>query len=156
MAEVRPRLVAVGGPAERAGRAGERALPPRRRLVVPLLAAALVLCALGWGLARRDANALSRELAATQGALAEASLRLEALESQRAQVRTQVQALAADAAAFAGRLGELEALVAADLEPAARTEAQDRPEGRVPRSEPRAGEGAGEAQATGNEGEPAD
>jgi hypothetical protein len=119
VADGRPRLVAVGGPAERAGRTGERALPPRRKLVVPLLAVALALCALGWGLARRDANALARELAATQGALAEASLRLEALESQRAQVRTQVQALAADAAAFAGRLGELEALVATDLEPAA-------------------------------------
>jgi hypothetical protein len=132
MPDGRPRLVAVGDPPVRAGRAGERALPARRRLVVPLLVVALVLCALGWGLARREAGALARELAATQGALAAASLRLEALESQRAQVRTQVQALAADAAAFVGRLGELEALVAVDLE------------------------AAGEAQATGNEVERAD
>jgi hypothetical protein len=132
MPDGRPRLVAVGARAERAGRAGEHTAPPRRRLLVPLLAAALALCALGWGLARREANALSRELAATRSALAEAGLRLEALESQRAQVRTQVQALAADAAAFAGRLGELEALVAGDLEVAA------------------------DAQATGNEAERAD
>jgi hypothetical protein len=132
MADGRPRLVAVGDPPERAGRAGERALPPRRRLVVPLLAVALALCVLGWGLARREASALAHELAATQGALADASLRLEALESQRAQVRTQLQALASDAAAFAGRLGELEALVAADLE------------------------AAGDAQTTGNESERAD
>jgi hypothetical protein len=129
MPDGRPRLVAVGARAERAGRAGEHTAPPRRRLLVPLLAAALALCALGWGLARREANALSRELAATRSALAEAGLRLE---SQRAQVRTQVQALAADAAAFAGRLGELEALVAGDLEVAA------------------------DAQATGNEAERAD
>jgi hypothetical protein len=132
MADGRPRLVAVGDPPERAVRAGERALPPRRKLMVPLLSVALVLCALGWGLARREAGALSRELAATQVALAEAEGRLEALESQRAQVRTQVQALAADAAAFAGRLGELEALVAV------------------------APEAAGDAQPTGNEAERAD
>ena len=132
MAEGRPRLVAVGDPPERAGRAGERALPPRRQLVVPLLAVALALCALGWGMARREAGVLSRELAVTRGALAEAEGRLEALESQRVRVRTQLQALAADAAAFAGRLGELEALVAV------------------------APEAAGDAQATGNEGERAD
>jgi septal ring factor EnvC (AmiA/AmiB activator) len=132
MPEGRPRLVAVGDPPERAGRVGSRALPPRRRLVVPLLAIALALCALGWGLARREAAALARDLEATRSALAAAEQRLAALESQRTQVRTQVQALAADAAAFAGRLGELEALVAADPEP------------------------AGDAQTTGNEAERAD
>jgi hypothetical protein len=132
MPEGRPRLVAVGDAPARPGRAGDRALPPRRKVVVPLLGVALVLCALGWGLARREAGALSRELATTQGALAAAEQRLAALESQRVQVRTQVQALAADAAAFAGRLGELEALVGADPEP------------------------AGEAQATGSEAERAD
>ena len=129
MPEGRPRLVAVGDPPERAGRVGSRALPPRGRLVVPLLAVALALCALGWGLARREASSLAHDLAATQQALAAAEQRLAALESQRAQVRTQVQALAADAAAFAGRLGELEALVGTDPEP------------------------AGDAQATGNEAE---
>jgi hypothetical protein len=118
MADGRPRLVAVGDPSERALRLGERAAPPRRRILVPGLAVALALSALGWGLARHEATLLSRELAAKQSALAEAEMRLEAAEAQRAQVRTHVQALAADAAAFAGRLDELEALVASDLEPA--------------------------------------
>ena len=118
MADGRPRLVAVADPAERARGTGERAAPPRRRILVPGLAVALAVCALGWGLARREAAVLSRELAAKQSALAEAELRLEAAAAQRAQVRTHVEALAADAAAFAGRLDELEALVASDLEPA--------------------------------------
>ena len=124
MADGRPHLIAVGQAPDRASAAGERATPPRRRnLVIPLLALALVLSVLGWGLARHEANVLAGELAAKQSALAEAEQRLVALESQRAQVRTHVQALAADAAAFAGRLGELEALVeghepAADPQPA--------------------------------------
>jgi septal ring factor EnvC (AmiA/AmiB activator) len=117
MADPRPRLVAVGEPAERPGRARDRA--DRQRLVVLLLAGVLVLCAVGWGLASREAGVLARQLAETQSALAQAEERLQALEAERAEVRTRVEALAADAAAFAGRLGELEALVAADHAPAA-------------------------------------
>ena len=119
MAEGRPHLVAVGEPAERPGRPA----PARRPLAVPLLVVALALCAVGWGLARHEASRLASALAAEQSALAEVRARLTAAEAQRAQVRTQVQALAADAAAFAGRLGELEALVATDPQPAADTQA---------------------------------
>ena len=117
MADPRPRLVAVGEPAERASRARARA--PQQRIVVSLLGVVLVLCAVGWGLASREAGVLSRQLAETQAALVQAEQRLATLEAQRTQVRTYVEALAADAAAFAGRLGELEALVASDLAPAA-------------------------------------
>jgi hypothetical protein len=113
MAEGRPRLVAVGDAPERAGGALPRAAR-RPRLVVPLLAGALVVCAIGWAFAGREASVLGRELEATRSALAAAELRLTTLESQRAQVHAQVEALAAEAAAFAGRLGELEALVASD------------------------------------------
>jgi len=121
MAEGRPRLVAVAGQEERAGRPGERA-GRWRRLAVPVLAGALALSALGWALAGREARELAQQLETTRGALAAAEGRLAALESQRAQVQTQVQALAAEAAALAGRLGELEALVAADLEAAGETQ----------------------------------
>ena len=122
MAEGRPRLVAVGEPPERAGGAKPRAAR-RTGLAVPLLAGALVVSVLGWAYAGRQASVLGRELEATRTALAAAELRLGALESQRAQVRAQVEALAAEAAAFAGRLGELEALVAADQPPAAPVQA---------------------------------
>jgi hypothetical protein len=117
MPDPRPRLVAVGEPSERLSRVRERA--PQQRLVVWLLGVVLALCAVGWGLASREAGVLTRQLAETQGALVQAEQRLATLEAQRAQVRAHVEALAADAAAFAGRLGELEALVAPDLEPAA-------------------------------------
>jgi len=122
MAEGRPRLVAVGVQDERASRPGERGRR-WRRLVVPLLAGALALSALGWALAGREARELARQLEATSSALVAAEERLAALESRRAQVQTQVQALAAEAAALAGRLGELEALVAADPEAAGETQA---------------------------------
>jgi len=116
MSEGRPRLVAV--PEQRP--VGAQQPGPRRvsRHAVWLLAVALALAALGWGMARREAALLTRELEATRGALSAAQGRLEVAEAQRARVRTHVEALAAEASAFAGRLGELEALVSGDLEPA--------------------------------------
>jgi chromosome segregation ATPase len=77
-----------------------------------------LVCALGWGLARRDAAQLERELGAAQTALAELSASLRALESQRQEARSQLQTLAADASALAERLTGLEALLATDPAPA--------------------------------------
>ena len=110
MAEGRPRLVAVTepssppAPSERSG----------GRRVVWLLAVLALLCAVGWGLARRESNRLARELATAQGSLAEATASLQAIETQRAEARSQLKALASEATALAERLTGLEALLATD------------------------------------------
>jgi uncharacterized protein HemX len=114
MAEGRPRLVAVDPPASPAAR-------PRRggSRLAWLLAALALLCAVGWGLARRESNRLAGELAAAESALAEAHAKLEANEAQRAEARSQLQALASEASTLAERLTGLEALLAAEPAPAA-------------------------------------
>jgi hypothetical protein len=118
MAEGRPRLVAVA----------ETASPPaaneRRggRRLVWLLAASTLLCAVGWGLARRESNRLTGELEAAQISLARATASLEAIEAQRAEARSRLQALAFEASALAERLTGLEALLASD--PAQAADAQ--------------------------------
>ncbi len=132
MAEGRPHLVAVGdAKPDAAAEAGEGSSRPSR-LPLVLLALALVVCAFGWAQSRNEAGRLAGELAASQQALAVANERIAAEEGRRAAVQDHVQGLRTDATALAGRLAELEALVAADLEPAA------------------------DAQAIGNEAPPAD
>jgi uncharacterized protein HemX len=119
MAEGRPRLVAVSEPpGGGTPGAGVRRARPWGRRAVWLLAVALALAVLGWGLASREVATLSRELDAREDELARARGLLAAAEQQRALVRSHLESLAAEAAAFAGRLGELEALVASDPEPA--------------------------------------
>jgi hypothetical protein len=118
MAEGRPRLVAVPEPSSAARRGRGRS---GRGLVFGLAALALV-CAVGWGLARRESDRLGRELAATQGALDEATATLRAIEAQRSEARSQLEALASEASALAGRLTELRALLATD--PAEAADAQ--------------------------------
>jgi uncharacterized protein HemX len=122
MAEGRPRLVALSEPPEGAPGAGVRRARPQGRRAVWLLAVALALAVLGWGLASREVAKLSRELAVREGELARAQGLLAAAEQQRALVRSHLESLAAEAAALAGRLGELEALVASDPEPAMNTQ----------------------------------
>ncbi len=78
-----------------------------------------LLCALGFGLARRESASLARDLAGAQSALAAATDRLQAIEAQRAEVRSQLQTLSSDASALSQRLAEVEALLAADPTPAA-------------------------------------
>jgi hypothetical protein len=87
--------------------------------VVLGLAALALVCAVGWGLARRESDRLARELAATQGALDEVTASLRAIEAQRSEARSQLEALASEASALAGRLAELRALLATDPAPAA-------------------------------------
>ncbi len=118
MADGRPHLIAVEGTAARAAAAAPRA---DRRGMALLLVLAL-LCALGFGLTRRQVGLLRGELAASQQALADASRALAAIEAQRNEVRGQLQTLATEAAGLAGRLAELEALVATD--PARAADAQ--------------------------------
>jgi hypothetical protein len=126
MAEGRPRLVAVDSPASPAARPR-----PGGSGLAWLLAALALLCAVGWGLARRESNRLAGELAAAQGALAEAHAKLAANEAQRAEARSQLQALASEASSLAERLTGLEALLAAEPAPAA--DAQPMRSGEPPR-----------------------
>jgi septal ring factor EnvC (AmiA/AmiB activator) len=127
MAEARPHLTAVTEPS-----APPRAKQTRgSRRLQWLLAALALLCAVGWGLARRDSAALERDLASAQSALAAATTTLQAAEAQRAEVRSQLQTLSADASALSQHLSEVEALLAADPAPAAdaqpvRSEAEPR------------------------------
>ncbi len=130
MAEGRPRLVAVSEPPEGAASSGSALAQGRR--AVWLLGLAFALAVLGWGFASREAATLSRELAAREEELAGALLRLAAAEEQRAQVRSQLESLAAEAAEFAGRLGELEALVASDPGPAKNTQPTGKEAERAP------------------------
>ena len=130
MSEGRPHLVAVGDQSPE-GEAAAGASGPNR-LPLVLLALALVVCAFGWAQSRSSVGQLSAELVASEQALAAANGRIAAEEARRSVVQGHVQGLQTDAAAFAGRLAKLEALVAADLEPAA------------------------DAQAIGNEAPPAD
>ena len=128
MSEGRPRLVALPEPT---GLPRPPEASRSRRAIGWLLALAL-LCASGFGLAQLRSARLARELAATQNELSEARTRLAALEAQRNEVHTQLEALSSEASALAGRIAELEALVAGDR--AGATDAQ------LPRSEPRAAE----------------
>jgi uncharacterized protein HemX len=97
----------VPGPALAQGRR------PSRRTTGLLVAAAL-FCAAGWGVAQQRSGRLQHELTATQNELSGARADLAALEAQRSEVRSQLEALSAEATALAGRLAELEALVASD------------------------------------------
>jgi septal ring factor EnvC (AmiA/AmiB activator) len=115
MAEGRPHLVAVSEPPVRPLSSEGR----RGRRLSWLLAALALLCALGFWLARRESAALARDLAGAQSALAAATASLQAIEAQRADVRSQLQTLASDASALSLRLTEVEALLAADPAPAA-------------------------------------
>ncbi|MEN8159234.1 MAG: hypothetical protein ABFS41_04075 [Myxococcota bacterium] len=123
MADGRPHLVAVGDPkptdAPAAAPEPDVAASRTSRLPLVLLAVALAVCAFGWIQSRSEADRLSTELTASQQALAAANERIAAEETRRAAVQGHVSELRTDAAAFAGRLAELEALVAADLAPAA-------------------------------------
>jgi septal ring factor EnvC (AmiA/AmiB activator) len=110
MAEGRPRLVAVAEPPDGPAAAERRA---GRRLTW-FLAALALLCAAGWGLARRESSQLAGELAAAQTELSRAQASLQAIEAQRAEVRSQLEALATDASALSERLTGLEALLATD------------------------------------------
>jgi hypothetical protein len=118
MTEGRPRLVAVTEPASPPPASERRG---GRRLVW-LLAALALLCAVGWGLARRESNRLAGELEAAQISLARATASLEAIEAQRAEARSRLQALAFEASALAERLTGLEAMLASD--PAQAVDAQ--------------------------------
>jgi hypothetical protein len=74
-----------------------------------LLGAALLACALGWALERRQSAALQAELGQTQVELEETRLRLEARQRHLEAVRAGVASLTAG-------LAELESLVSADPE----------------------------------------
>jgi hypothetical protein len=139
LSEGRPHLVAVGDakpetPEEAAGATGPNRLP------LILLVVALVVCAFGWARSRSEVGQLSADLVSTQQALDAATGRLAAEDARRSAVQSHLQGLQTDAAAFAGRLAELEAIVAADLEPSASSDLEP----------------AADAQAIGNEAPPAD
>ena len=85
-----------------------------------LLGVALLACALGWALERRQSAALEADLTATQARLDEARLRLEARQQHLEAVRAGVAALAAG-------LGELETLASADPEASRPAETPARP-----------------------------
>jgi len=112
MAEGRPRLVAVP---ESSADAGPRAPHGRARRRLPwLLAGLALLCAVGWALAQRESDRLGRELETTRVALSDARAGLQRVEAQRSAARTQLEGLASEASALAGRLSELRALLATD------------------------------------------
>jgi uncharacterized protein HemX len=102
------------------------AVRPRR--ATWLLVAAALVCAVGWGVARHRSGQLQEQLAVAQDELSGARARLAVLEAQRSEVHAQLKALSTEADALAGRLAELEGLVAGDR--AGATDAQ------LPRSEP--------------------
>jgi hypothetical protein len=120
VSEGRPHLVAVSDPPPEAEGAEESG---PNRLPLVLLVVALVVCAFGWARSRSEVAQLGAELTSTEQALATANGRLAAEEARRSAVQGHVQGLQDDAAAFAGRLADLEALVAADLQPAADAQA---------------------------------
>jgi hypothetical protein len=121
--EGRPHLVAVGDPVPESEAEAAAGASGPNRLPLVLLVVALVVCAFGWARSRSEVSQLSAELTATEQALATANGRLAAEEARRSAVQGHVQGLQDDAAAFAGRLSDLEALVAADLQPAADAQA---------------------------------
>jgi uncharacterized protein HemX len=89
---------------------GAAARPGRGRVVLPwLLGAALLACAIGWALERRQSASLEAELGQTRVELEEARSLLEARQRHLEAVRAGVASLAAG-------LGELESLVSADPE----------------------------------------
>jgi hypothetical protein len=118
MAEGRPRLVAMAEPSAQAPDRPARGGP---RLAVALAVLALV-CAIGWMLSARESGRLEGELAAARTELAGAQARLDAIESQRAEARAQLQALAAEANVLSELIRGLETLLATD--PVAAEEAQ--------------------------------
>jgi hypothetical protein len=119
MPEGRPHLVAVTEPSAPPSRTNAR----RRggRLAVGLAVLAL-LCAIGWSFAARESRRLEGELAAARSELVQARETLAAIESQRAEARAQLQALAAEANVLSELIRGLETLLATD--PAAAADAQ--------------------------------
>jgi hypothetical protein len=118
MPEGRPHLVAV---AEPSAKVPGRPARSGGRLLVGLAVLAL-LCAIGWVFAARESNRLEGELAAARTELADARETLAAIESQRAEARAQLQALAAEANVLTELIQGLEQLLATD--PASAADAQ--------------------------------
>jgi septal ring factor EnvC (AmiA/AmiB activator) len=118
MPEERPHLLAVAEPPTQSPR---RAAKGSGRLAAALAVLAL-LCAIGWIFAARDSRRLETELAGARSELADAQATLAAIESQRAEARAQLQALAAEANVVTELIRGLEKLLATD--PAGADDAQ--------------------------------